>query len=986
VAAAVDLRRLPLTPQVSARGTPLPPAVLPGESPQLAPPPLPPQQQQEVVEEGTPGPVTPNRAQGRPPARSPSSVWKAVLGSKRHLRTTDVHLTCGRFRQLRAATGSNVSDSMLTPEDLAMVLGFEVGAAAAEPLFRLLLVAMAGLTRAKVIDRMRFAALLLDDGDSGWMALEQLALILHANGLLFAEAPLARVDFEPSARALIALAPGDSSSAAGTRGEGISHADFLELVRQNPWDLFALPEQQAGSGCTTAAPSATASRLPSPRGAPLGKKVVLSPLACAPSLPVGTPVGGGTLPAPPEAAKEEETEDLSQAATSEHPLPTVVSSTVPAGEELETEATPPKVLEDAATSDHPVPTAPKVLEAEAAAPKVLEEAHPAAAPPLLSASQAAAITALKASQATATKGPRPPTVHDARPGGSGPAKDSAAAALLNFRCPAASPRSHPWLAGVSPSGDAASSAGSPAVGGPTPSLGSPATPSPPKPPGSLFLDDTMLSPNRPVLVPPAPPSLQPRLSAPAAPVPVSRPVIGTATPPPSRGGVGGTATPPPSRGGVGGTLTPPPSRQGRGTATPIAKDEEEQVDSADELEGATGDELDGATGDELDGATGDELDGATGDEQPATPGCSPSPKRFPQPPRPPGGRGEVETKAMPPPPAPNLPPPPCPELCMPGGVASAALVPLEAPKAPKDLPPLRAVPARKDQPPCPPEDERPPWPPPPNSAQMSAGSAKRRQPQVPSLDLRGVTTGKAPSLALEAPGDSATKASAESSPSASTAASSSPVKPIKRSPVKENDGLTLGQYVVQRQRRKLLQACRCCAPMKDSQPRLLMTALVFLLFAGGMFTALAGNIDTNNFSLTHETQMALAIFLACAGFSTICYCVCVREVIDDEEAPDGVDPEAPDATYSFEAQAPGYGFEKQAQPHALLRPGDYKEKMRMIKEVRAFVKEEQKQQKEEQQRLKDEQIRNTQFPDEAETQRRRLAIRRMREERRLEQG
>jgi len=67
--------------------------------------------------------------------------------------------------------------------------------------------------------------------------------------------------------------------------------------------------------------------------------------------------------------------------------------------------------------------------------------------------------------------------------------------------------------------------------------------------------------------------------------------------------------------------------------------------------------------------------------------------------------------------------------------------------------------------------------------------------------------------------------------------------------------------------------------------------------------------------------------------------------------------------------------------HPLHEPGNYKEKMKMIKEVRSFAKDEVKQRMQEVRRQKAEQEKLATFPDEAETQRRRLAIRRSREAR-----
>lgn len=175
-----------------------------------------------------------------------SAVWLPMLAGRKNLKTTDVQQVCERFRELRERSGVSIDDPHLTVEDLGAVLGPVAatagraavgalhrllggsgsgGAGATSADFRLLLVAMAGLTKAKVPDRMRFAALLLDASSTGQLTREQLALIIHANHLLCAEGPLPRDAFVENACKLCPL-------------ESLSHEEFLELVSKHPELVF----------------------------------------------------------------------------------------------------------------------------------------------------------------------------------------------------------------------------------------------------------------------------------------------------------------------------------------------------------------------------------------------------------------------------------------------------------------------------------------------------------------------------------------------------------------------------------------------------------------------------------------------------------------------------------------------------------------------------------------------------------------------------
>merc|ERR1719327_1941291 len=67
----------------------------------------------------TPSSAFTPKGSSRAAKRCASKAWSAALGGRKHLKTTDVHLTCQRFRQLRSETGGDISDSMLTMEELA---------------------------------------------------------------------------------------------------------------------------------------------------------------------------------------------------------------------------------------------------------------------------------------------------------------------------------------------------------------------------------------------------------------------------------------------------------------------------------------------------------------------------------------------------------------------------------------------------------------------------------------------------------------------------------------------------------------------------------------------------------------------------------------------------------------------------------------------------------------------------------------------------
>lgn len=189
------------------------------------------------------------------------------------MKTADVYKVCNRFRDLRSKSGRAITDQELSQEELAAVL--DISLADAAPLFkllledvehaagsqqlfcdfRLLLVAMAGLTKAKTVDRMRFAALLLDDAGTNKLTVEQIALVLRANALLVSESPPLE-ELHEHARELVTTFAGDDKTS-------ISHDGFLEIVRTRPGEIFleGVPPSMAGSAASTAPSSAA----PTPR-------------------------------------------------------------------------------------------------------------------------------------------------------------------------------------------------------------------------------------------------------------------------------------------------------------------------------------------------------------------------------------------------------------------------------------------------------------------------------------------------------------------------------------------------------------------------------------------------------------------------------------------------------------------------------------------------------------------------------------------------
>lgn len=191
--------------------------------------------------------------------------WAPVLAGKRHLKRLDVQRICDAFRQLRQ--GDEVqSNPRVTLLELASILQSNVQVV--EPLFellggdpavhgsscdfRLLLVAMAGLTKAKVVDRMRFAVLLLDSAGTGFLSEDQLAVILYANSLLTAQKLVRRTAFDAHAKQLFFMA-------GASPAQLIAHEVFLDMVQRMPEVVLAEPAGAVSPSAKATAPLATSS-------------------------------------------------------------------------------------------------------------------------------------------------------------------------------------------------------------------------------------------------------------------------------------------------------------------------------------------------------------------------------------------------------------------------------------------------------------------------------------------------------------------------------------------------------------------------------------------------------------------------------------------------------------------------------------------------------------------------------------------------------
>lgn len=247
-----------------------------------------------------------------------SKAWSPVLSGRKQLKTSDVQAVCQRFRGLRSESGKSLVDYGLTLEELANVTAARGGVESVGPLFellqcesgdgefadfRLLLVAMAGLTKAKVADQMRFAALLLDEQGTGVLTAEQLALVLHASALLTADSPVPWADAAPRARALL-------DSIGGSGCTAMPHAAFLDIVSRRPEDILG---------------GSSPKRL-----AAIGEVVPNGYAGAAPPPP--PPLGGG-VPAPPAEPSADAPAPPSHAAWAEaSPRPAAEASPRPAAE------------------------------------------------------------------------------------------------------------------------------------------------------------------------------------------------------------------------------------------------------------------------------------------------------------------------------------------------------------------------------------------------------------------------------------------------------------------------------------------------------------------------------------------------------------------------------------------------------------------------------------------------------------------------------
>jgi len=179
-------------------------------------------------------------------------AWSPVLGGRRCLKAADVEKVCRRARKLRGIADMLHGDGpLLTMGELAEILGLKsTDCEGLAPLFhllaadgpqhaqmcdlRLLLVGMACFTRARPVDQMRFAALMLNEVH-GVLTHDELVLIIYARWLAASTPPPPNAREEARHRASTLLkryAPATSTMAAT-----ISHKEFLEAVSTH-WEDF----------------------------------------------------------------------------------------------------------------------------------------------------------------------------------------------------------------------------------------------------------------------------------------------------------------------------------------------------------------------------------------------------------------------------------------------------------------------------------------------------------------------------------------------------------------------------------------------------------------------------------------------------------------------------------------------------------------------------------------------------------------------------
>lgn len=230
-----------------------------------------------------------------------SLVWKVVLKNRKHLKTNDIHAVCSRFRE-KCGCEDELSNQILTPGELAHVLALNGTEAELAHLFdelahasaafhqgtllcdmRLLLVAMAGLTKANLTERMHFALLLLDVEGTGQLSLQHVMLILQANSLLRKHRPLPeREELEKRAQMIIDRIMGSNTCESEDILPDLSHDMFLHFVRTSPqrallaWEHDVL-EPQSGWDTQPCTPGSVGSQI-SGLAVPESSHLQVSPL------------------------------------------------------------------------------------------------------------------------------------------------------------------------------------------------------------------------------------------------------------------------------------------------------------------------------------------------------------------------------------------------------------------------------------------------------------------------------------------------------------------------------------------------------------------------------------------------------------------------------------------------------------------------------------------------------------------------------------
>lgn len=250
----------------------------------------------------------------------------------------------------------------------------------------------------------------------------------------------------------------------------------------------------------------------------------------------------------------------------------------------------------------------------------------------------------------------------------------------------------------------------------------------------------------------------------------------------------------------------------------------------------------------------------------------------------------------------------------------------------------------------------PPTLPPPPAAEAAAAK-RRRHPLVPRLDLSVVVRsidmepGSDDARVPEGPVEELELTSSGGSSSSSTSDGRGPELDLPDLPPLQQDGLdsgskeaeddlengawpdwTYSRYVVERQRRTLLDAVRC-GPLRDGQRKLILGTLVALQVLLLLFALNAGGITASTTGDKDEGRVYFAIFAAIVGVCTLCFCYSrlTFSAAAMEARQVSIEGRAGDDLEEARQLAPGMGAAGDVTPP---RGRDYKELLRLMKEAR----------------------------------------------------